>query len=320
MVDGKPVARPTIGRCNRRPLPAPVTVRRPARSRVMKALPPRPTANSSIRCSKGRCGMPRRRTSKRSTARKPRGFSNSMSPRKKFTGRYWHYVFEANGDAIGDFNMIDGTDGLIIERDNGEGTATRPAPQGQRGANCFPTCRQVQAHLQGRLRDANVGKPARKIGYIDLMKIKDPEKQEAGRQRRLLRLAVLHHRERRPRRRHAHHRRQRQQPAVLVRPRAGQGRRQRVRAGGRSGNTKGPSLTLGMTPGLALRVDRLAALQHLDEGLRSSSCGRPRSSCCGAEGQREAVLRVELREHLLALGSASMAAWRSPGIFMSLMR
>ena len=26
---------------------------------------------------------------------------------EKFTGRYWQYVFEQNGNAIGDFNMID---------------------------------------------------------------------------------------------------------------------------------------------------------------------------------------------------------------------
>src|SRR5438445_4815097 len=56
---------------------------------------------------------------------------------EKFTGRYWHYTFEQNGHAIGDFNMIDATSGLIIERDNGEGTADKACPAGQRGENCF---------------------------------------------------------------------------------------------------------------------------------------------------------------------------------------
>ena len=56
---------------------------------------------------------------------------------EKFTGRYWHYVFEQNGHAIGDFNMIDASSGLIIERDNGEGTADKACPAGQRGENCF---------------------------------------------------------------------------------------------------------------------------------------------------------------------------------------
>ncbi len=44
---------------------------------------------------------------------------------EKWTGRFWHYVFEVNGNAIGDFNMIVATTGLIIERDNGESTADK---------------------------------------------------------------------------------------------------------------------------------------------------------------------------------------------------
>ena len=150
---------------------------------------------------------------------------------EKFTGRYWHYVFEQNGNAIGDFNMIDATTGLIIERDNGEGTADKACPAGQRGENCFPDLAKFKRVYKIELTDANVGKPVRKIAYIDLMKIEDPDKKArkplndgvAG-------LPVLHHRERRSRRRHPHHRRQRQQPAVLVQPRSQQGRRQRVRA------------------------------------------------------------------------------------------
>ena len=64
---------------------------------------------------------------------------------EKFTGRFWHYVFEQDGHAIGDFNMIDGTTGLIIERDNGEGTADKACPAGQRGETCFPISRSSSA-------------------------------------------------------------------------------------------------------------------------------------------------------------------------------
>jgi hypothetical protein len=93
-------------------------------------------------------------------------------------------VFEQNGNAIGDFNMIDATSGLIIERDNGEGTADKACPQGQRGDDCFPDlaksddCFPDLAKFKRvykiELSDANAGKPVRKIAYIDLMKIKDP--------------------------------------------------------------------------------------------------------------------------------------------------
>jgi hypothetical protein len=94
---------------------------------------------------------------------------------EKFTGRYWHYVFEHNGHAIGDFNMIDASSGLIIERDNGEGTADKACPQGSRGENCFPDLAKFKRVYKVELTDANVGKPVRKIAYIDLMKIRDPD-------------------------------------------------------------------------------------------------------------------------------------------------
>ena len=95
---------------------------------------------------------------------------------EKFTGRFWYFVFEQNGNAIGDFNMIDATTGLVIERDNGEGTADKACPAGQRGENCFPDIAKFKRVYKIELAEANAGKPARKIGYIDLMKIKDPDK------------------------------------------------------------------------------------------------------------------------------------------------
>lgn len=95
---------------------------------------------------------------------------------QKFTGRFWYYRFEANGNAIGDFNIIDGTTGLVIERDNGEGTADKACASGVRGADCFPDLAKFKRVYKIELSDANVGKAVRKIGYIDLMKIQDPDK------------------------------------------------------------------------------------------------------------------------------------------------
>ena len=95
---------------------------------------------------------------------------------EKWTGRYWLYAFEANGNAIGDFNMIDATSGLVIERDNGEGTADKACAAGVRGTDCFPDIARFKRVYKIELTDANIGKPARKIGYIDLMNIQDPNK------------------------------------------------------------------------------------------------------------------------------------------------
>ncbi len=94
----------------------------------------------------------------------------------KWTGRMWQYVLEQNGNAIGDFNMIDGTTGMIIERDNGEGTMDKACTAGTKGADCFHDLAKFKRIYKIELTDANAGGPVRKIGHIDLMKIADPDK------------------------------------------------------------------------------------------------------------------------------------------------
>lgn len=95
---------------------------------------------------------------------------------EKWTGRFWLYPFEANGNAIGDFNMIDATTGLVIERDNGEGTADKACAPGVRGNDCFPDPARFKRVYKIEFSDANTGKPVRKIAYVDLMRIQDPDK------------------------------------------------------------------------------------------------------------------------------------------------
>jgi hypothetical protein len=95
---------------------------------------------------------------------------------QKWTGRHWKYVLEQNGLAIGDFNMIDATTGLIIERDNGEGTADKACPQGERRTDCFHDLARFKRIYKIEMTAANAGKPVRKIGSIDLMRIADPDK------------------------------------------------------------------------------------------------------------------------------------------------
>jgi hypothetical protein len=94
---------------------------------------------------------------------------------QKWTGRHWKYVLEQNGLAIGDFNMIDGTTGLIIERDNGEGTADKACPAGEKRTDCFNDLAKFKRVYKIELSDANATGPVRKIGFIDLMKIADPD-------------------------------------------------------------------------------------------------------------------------------------------------
>jgi hypothetical protein len=93
---------------------------------------------------------------------------------EKWTGRHWKYVLEANHHAIGDFNMIDDRTGLIIERDNGEGVPGKVCPEGTRSKDCFHDLPKFKRVYKVELHDGNVGGEVRKIGYIDLLNIKDP--------------------------------------------------------------------------------------------------------------------------------------------------
>ena len=93
---------------------------------------------------------------------------------ESWTGRHWRYMLEANHNAIGDFNMIDGTTGLVIERDNGEGTADKACPADQKRTDCFHDLAKFKRVYKIEISDANVGGAIRKIAYINLMAIADP--------------------------------------------------------------------------------------------------------------------------------------------------
>ncbi|GKT23547.1 hypothetical protein AVHM3334_11975 [Acidovorax sp. SUPP3334] len=93
-------------------------------------------------------------------------------------------MLEANHHAIGDFNMIDETAsangtsamGLIIERDNGEGTAAKACPECQKRTDCFHDLAKFKRVYKVELTDANTGAELRKVGYIDLLNIQDPQR------------------------------------------------------------------------------------------------------------------------------------------------
>ncbi len=93
----------------------------------------------------------------------------------KWTGRHWKYLLDVAGNNIGDFNMIDATTALVIERDNGEGTADKACPDGKPAPDCFNVPAKFKRIYKIEMTDANAGGLVRKIGYIDLMDIADPK-------------------------------------------------------------------------------------------------------------------------------------------------
>lgn len=97
---------------------------------------------------------------------------------ERWTGRHWKYVLQANGLAIGDFNMIDANTALVIERDNGEGTPDKACPTVngtiQRAENCFHDLPKIKRVYKIEMSEVNVNSAVRKIGYTDLLAINDP--------------------------------------------------------------------------------------------------------------------------------------------------
>ncbi|KQS68169.1 glycerophosphodiester phosphodiesterase [Rhizobium sp. Leaf371] len=95
---------------------------------------------------------------------------------KAWTGRSWLYPLAAGGEAIGDFNMLDDKTALVIERDNGAGTPDKACadPKAPK-PDCFATPAKVKRVYKIEMSAANVGKAVRKIGYIDLLNIADPD-------------------------------------------------------------------------------------------------------------------------------------------------
>jgi hypothetical protein len=95
--------------------------------------------------------------------------------KEAFTGKSWKYKLEAPGNAIGDFNMIDATSGLIIERDDTEGDAALACKDGPK-PDCFNVPAKFKRIYKVDFSQADADGFVKKVGYIDLMDIDDPNK------------------------------------------------------------------------------------------------------------------------------------------------
>jgi hypothetical protein len=89
-----------------------------------------------------------------------------------FTGRHWKYPLEADGHGIGDFNLVDGSRGLVIERDNKEGDP-RLRCRGEPEPGCFHDPAAFKRVYLVDLGRADARGMLEKIAYVDLLDIKD---------------------------------------------------------------------------------------------------------------------------------------------------
>ncbi|MFC0407400.1 esterase-like activity of phytase family protein [Roseomonas elaeocarpi] len=99
--------------------------------------------------------------------------------RGAWTGRVMRYAYAEGQTSIGDFNMIDDRRALIIDRDDGEGDPSLACAAGQTPQSTDNACFATPARLK-RITLVDLGATdeqgfVRKIGYIDLMQIRDPD-------------------------------------------------------------------------------------------------------------------------------------------------
>jgi hypothetical protein len=92
----------------------------------------------------------------------------------EWTGAEFKFALAEGATAIGDFNFIDETRALVIERDNGEGLpalkcAGDPAP------DCFPLPAMVKRVVLIDTAQIDAEGFVKRLGHIDLMNIADPE-------------------------------------------------------------------------------------------------------------------------------------------------
>ena len=91
-----------------------------------------------------------------------------------WTGEGFKFKLAEGATAIGDFNFIDETRALVIERDNGEGEPSLKCA-GEPQADCFPNPAMVKHVVLIDTADVDAEGYVRRIGQIDLMNIADPE-------------------------------------------------------------------------------------------------------------------------------------------------
>ncbi|MEF3049007.1 esterase-like activity of phytase family protein [Pseudotabrizicola sp. L79] len=94
--------------------------------------------------------------------------------RREWTGASFKFKLADGATAIGDFNFIDETRALIIERDNGEGEPSLKCA-GDPMPDCFPLPAIVKHVVLIDTASVDADGFVRRIGQIDLMNIADPQ-------------------------------------------------------------------------------------------------------------------------------------------------
>ena len=93
---------------------------------------------------------------------------------RNWTGDSFKFALTEGAVAIGDFNFIDDTRALVIERDGGEGHPSAACAEGQT-EDCFETPAVVKRVTLIDTADIDADGFVRRVAQIDLMNIQDPD-------------------------------------------------------------------------------------------------------------------------------------------------
>lgn len=93
-----------------------------------------------------------------------------------WTGDSYRFRLSEGAKAIGDFNFIDDTRALVIERDNGEGDAAKACAEGASDqAACYPNPARVKNIVLVDTAQRDADGFLHRIGHINLLDIQDPD-------------------------------------------------------------------------------------------------------------------------------------------------
>lgn len=94
---------------------------------------------------------------------------------QKYSERQWKYSFEENGNIAADFQMLDATTGLVIERDDAtEGAG--PGCPGEARTDCFTRPAKFKRIYKIDMAQVDADGFVKKVAFIDLTKISNPNK------------------------------------------------------------------------------------------------------------------------------------------------
>lgn len=94
---------------------------------------------------------------------------------RSYTGKQWKYLLEEVGNVAADFQLLDATTGLVIERDDStEGVA--PACPNEARTDCFTRTARFKRVYKIDLSAADAEGFVRKVAYVDLTRIANPKR------------------------------------------------------------------------------------------------------------------------------------------------